>query len=158
LTRVARVLLEIDYGRRDLFNAIVADKEQAANPADSDGISDDVRQLILYHVDSVDTLEVLLHMYRNPSRTWTAEEVATALYISPETAEERLSRLTASRLLVCRNGAPPAYCFDRRNNEETVAELEKTYEERRVRVINLIFSKPLDFVRSFADAFRFRKK
>ena len=41
--------------------------------------------------------------------------------------------------------------------DELVGSLEKVYEERRVSVITLIYSKPVDKVRTFADAFRLRK-
>ena len=36
--------------------------------------------------------------------------------------------------------------------------LDRAYAERRVTVINLIFSKPIDKLRSFADAFRIKKE
>jgi hypothetical protein len=39
-----------------------------------------------------------------------------------------------------------------------VARLAGTYRERRVAVITLIVSKPLESVRAFSDAFRIRKK
>jgi hypothetical protein len=41
--------------------------------------------------------------------------------------------------------------------DAAVAQLAKDYAERRVSVITLIFSKPVDKLRTFADAFRLRK-
>ena len=38
-----------------------------------------------------------------------------------------------------------------------VAGLAREYAARRVTVIGLIFSKPVDKIRSFADAFRLRR-
>jgi len=46
--------------------------------------------------------------------------------------------------------APPAL-------DATVVQLARDYAERRVTVITMIFSKPVDKLRTFADAFRFRK-
>lgn len=42
--------------------------------------------------------------------------------------------------------------------DRAVAGLSHEYAERRVSVISLIFSKPMDKIRSFADAFRIRKE
>jgi hypothetical protein len=39
-----------------------------------------------------------------------------------------------------------------------VARLADTYRERRVAVVSLIASKPIDNVRAFSDAFRLRKR
>jgi hypothetical protein len=39
-----------------------------------------------------------------------------------------------------------------------VGDLAATYAERRVAVITLIASRPMDNVRAFSDAFRLRKK
>ena len=41
--------------------------------------------------------------------------------------------------------------------DQAVVRLAKDYAERRVTVITLIFSKPVDKLRTFADAFRLRK-
>jgi hypothetical protein len=41
--------------------------------------------------------------------------------------------------------------------DAAVAQLARDYAERRVTIITLIFSKPVDKLRSFADAFRLRK-
>jgi hypothetical protein len=39
-----------------------------------------------------------------------------------------------------------------------IGRLAKLYQERRVAVATEIFSKPIDFVKAFADAFRLREE
>jgi hypothetical protein len=41
---------------------------------------------------------------------------------------------------------------------ETVSHLDHMYRERRVAVITLIASKPIENVRAFSEAFRIRRK
>ena len=41
---------------------------------------------------------------------------------------------------------------------QLIERLNRVYQERRVAVTTEIFSKPIDFVKAFADAFRLRKE
>jgi hypothetical protein len=61
--------------------------------------------------------------------------------------------------LVAQQADPAAFRFDPRTTElaQAIEELARAYADRRVTVIGLIFAKPLDKIRSFADAFRIRK-
>jgi hypothetical protein len=68
--------------------------------------------------------------------------------------------MAAGGVVVVTEGGPPAqFRYEPRTDElsQTINELAMAYHNRRVTVIGLIFSKPLDKIRSFADAFRFRK-
>lgn len=118
-----------------------------------------MRRLIADSIDSVEQLEILLLLLQHPARTWTAEEVARELRISPLSAGDRLEDLAHDALLARVKGeeeyryAPGSAALD-----EAVRGLATAYTERRVTVINLIFSKPVDKIRTFADAFRLRKK
>jgi DNA-binding Lrp family transcriptional regulator len=118
-----------------------------------------VRRLIADSIDSVEQLEILLLLLQHPARTWTAETVARELRISPLSAGDRLEDLTRDALLARVKGieeyryAPGSAALD-----EAARGLAAAYTERRVTVINLIFSKPVDKIRTFADAFRLRKK
>jgi hypothetical protein len=127
---------------------------------DDPGISQEVRALIVDRIDSVVQLELLLLLQASAGRAWTAAEVAQQLRIEPSWALGQLGELV-SRGLAAPAGpdapesflyapAPPAL-------DATVAQLVKDYAERRVTVITMIFSKPVDKLRTFADAFRFRK-
>jgi hypothetical protein len=55
-------------------------------------------------------------------------------------------------------GPPPTYRYAPPPElHRSIAGLVETYRERRVSVINLVYSRPSDAIRSFADAFRLRK-
>ena len=117
-----------------------------------------VQRFISTHIDSIEKLEVLLLMRARAEREWSARDVSLELRITESSAAARLQDLTARRLLVER-GTPPSYRFSPASSEDAqdVAELQDTYSTRRVSVISFIFSKPLDRVRGFADAFRLKR-
>lgn len=126
---------------------------------DDPGISQAVRALIVERIDSVVQLELLLLLQASPERAWTAAEVAQELRIEPSWATGQLGELAARGLLAPAPDAPGAYRYAPHPPEldATVVQLSKDYAERRVTVITLIFSKPVDKLRTFADAFRLRK-
>lgn len=118
-----------------------------------------VRRLIADHIDSVEQLEILLLLQQHPERSWTAESVARELRISPLSAGDRLKDMARSAILSRLQGSEAEYRYAPESPQmaEAVAGLATAYSERRVTVINLIFSKPVDKIRTFADAFRLRR-
>jgi hypothetical protein len=125
------------------------------------GVSETVRSLIVERIDSVVQLELLLLLHANPARAWSAGDVAQELRIDPTWAGGQLGELVGHGLIA------PASTEDPRTYryapaagsplDAAVAQLARDYAERRVTIITLIFSKPVDKLRSFADAFRLRK-
>ncbi len=122
-------------------------------------LPEEVRRFIAEHIDSVEQLETLLLLYQHPERTWDAESVARELRIASVSAGERLEDMTHSGLMARKEGKPVEYRYASESAmlDEAVRGLAKAYSERRVSVINLIFSKPVDKIRTFADAFRIRR-
>ena len=118
-----------------------------------------VRRFIIDHINSVESLEVLLLLSSGTIREYTPEEVSRTLYTSLESATARLRELHRSKLLVTvDNAGTPKYRFDPASRDaRVVAELEKVYRMRRVSVISFIYSNPTDPLRAFSDAFRLRK-
>lgn len=118
-----------------------------------------VQRFITAHIDSIEKLEVLLLLRTRPEPSWSAEAVSRELRISEASATRRLADLTARGLLVVEGATPPRYRYEpaRSDDDADVAELAQAYAERRVSVISFIFSRPLDTVRGFADAFRFKR-
>ena len=124
------------------------------------GLSSQVQALIVERISSVVQLEILLLLYAEPARPWTAADVATNLRVDPTWTDAQLSELAAHELVRSEGGTPPAFRYAPGNADldATVAELCVAYEDRRVSVISLIYSKPTDSLKSFADAFRIRKE
>jgi hypothetical protein len=122
------------------------------------GLPEDVHHFLHQNIDSVEQLEVLLLLWRTPERGWSSDEVATAVYSHPTSVVRRLAMLLGQGLL--REREPGCYQYAPRTAElhETVTRLDHMYRERRVAVITLIASKPIENVRAFSDAFRIRRK
>ena len=119
-----------------------------------------VRRFIIDHIESVEQLEILLLLLRRPDEAWSAQGVARELRISELSAGERLEDLHRDGVAVqVHDGAEESYRYSARNAQldESVRGLASAYAERRVTVINLIFSKPTDKISTFANAFRFWK-
>lgn len=123
-------------------------------------IGQDVRALIADQIDSVVQLEVLLLLHADPARSWQAADIARELRIEVNSAGDQLDLLCARGLLQSDDASPRNYRYGPRTPalERAVPALARAYAERRVTVINLIYSKPADALRSFADAFRIRKE
>lgn len=118
-----------------------------------------VRAIIAEQIDSVMQLEVLLLLADNPAREWDPAEVAQQFRIDLEWVDSQLRGLAARGLVQIIDGPPVRFRYQPRTPElaQAVAELGQAYANRRVTVIGMIFSKPVDKIRSFADAFRLRK-
>jgi hypothetical protein len=122
------------------------------------GLPEEVHRFLHQHIDSVEQLEVLLLLWRTPERGWTSDEVATAVYSHPSSVIRRLAMLLGQGLL--REREPGCYQYAPRTAElhQTVSHLDHVYRERRVAVITIIASKPIENIRAFSDAFRIRRK
>lgn len=128
-----------------------------------DSIPADVRQFVLDHIGSVEMLSVLLLLYKHPGRAWSAQEVGTELRTNEWSADLQLQALSARQLVRASTDTPPRYQPDGKH-AAAVAAVARIYEERRVAVITLIYSRPddiveepVDPVQAFADAFKLRK-
>jgi hypothetical protein len=120
----------------------------------------DVVDFLARHIDSVEQLETLLLLHREPERGWSATEAARALYSRPESVGRRLAVLHLQGLLRVSDDEPePCFHYAPNTSEAhaAVGRLADAYRERRTRVVTLIASRPMDNVRAFADAFRIRK-
>jgi hypothetical protein len=122
-------------------------------------VPEEVRRFIAHHIDSVEQLEILLLLHEQPGRDWSAEAVARELRIASESAGERLEDMVSDGLLKRREESPAEYRYapDNMKLDDAVRGVAAGYAKRRVTVINLIYSKPIDKIRTFADAFRLRK-
>jgi len=127
--------------------------------AESD-ISPAIRDFITEQIDSVLQLEVLLLLFAHRSRAFTVDDITKELKIDANWLSAQLARLCSVGILVCMsqsNVSTYQYQPAKRELDEIVQGLADAYAQRRVSVVSLIFNKPTDRLRHFADAFRFRK-
>jgi hypothetical protein len=125
-----------------------------------DDMSADVRQFVADHVGSAEELDILLLLYREPDKAWTALDVSRAVYTVPASATMRLERLVAGGFLASSGDSDPKYRYSPSSPQlrSNVEQLATAYARDRVAVIKLIFSRPPDPVESFSDAFRLKGK
>lgn len=131
-----------------------------SSPLTRDVLSQPVRQLIRDRINSVEQLEILLLLRSQPAREWSARDVSDEIRTSEVSAARRLADLVAVRLVTKCGSAPDRFCFSPETPElaRALDDLDLDYSERRYTVVELIFSKPIDHLRVYADAFRFRKE
>jgi hypothetical protein len=125
---------------------------------DSD-LSEDVKKFITEHINSLEQLEVLLLLHRHPEKAWTAHDVSQELRLSPTSVAMRLANLEKRGLLAVSESSDPLYRYQpqKPDFEPAVDNLAQAYPDYRFTIINPIFSKPLDKIKTFADAFKFRE-
>ena len=117
----------------------------------------DVKEFIGKHIHSVAQLEILLMLLREPERAWTSAEITKGLYLESQMVTQLLRDIVQRGFAVQTEASfryQPANDADR----QLIERLAQVYQERRVAVIAEIFSKPIDFIKAFADAFRLRKE
>ena len=121
---------------------------------------EEVRAFIAEHIQSVVQLEVLLLLANRPRESWTPASVARALQIDTAWVERQLDNLAARGFLTRATHPEPDYHYNPQapGLQKAVARLAQVYNERRVTVISMIYSKPADALRAFTDAFRIRKE
>ena len=118
-------------------------------------IPDDVERFVRAHIHSIEQLEVLLQLRREATRSWSAEAISRELRIDRDSAANRLLDLERRGLLL--HAGDGGFSYRVGNAEEQAVDaLARTYADRRVSIITLIFSKP-DPLQSFADAFRLKE-
>jgi hypothetical protein len=125
----------------------------------SQDIPDEVKAFIYKNISSLEQLEVLLYLHHNLNKEYDARTIADELRTNPESVENRLQDFVEKDLVIITDPDKGLYQYKplSGNNGLVIRQLEKAYQDLRHTVINLIFSKPLDNIRSFADSFKLRK-
>lgn len=114
-----------------------------------------VDDFILREIESVPHLEALLLLFNSRPRQWSGEELARALYIPKESAQEIVEDLKQRGLLKEESGAY-SYNTDSIHNG-LIQQVDRTYRRELLRVSKMIHAKAPSSVREFARAFRFKK-
>ncbi len=123
-------------------------------------IPDHVLSFIGDCIDSIEQLEVLLLLKNNAAKEWTAEEVSRALSTQADSAASRLAAFH-SQGIVAMKAMPGKTCYQYHASsllDATIRALGEAYSEYPVSVISLIYSKPTDKIRTFADPFKFSQE
>ena len=113
------------------------------------------RDVDLY-IDNLDSLEVVMLLYREQTRGWTADQVASRLKISARVARRELERMSTRGIAILGD----AFRFDGSDPDRAaaVARVAAIYGTRRIELINYVASQTLKRIQSIADAFRIKKE
>jgi hypothetical protein len=119
-------------------------------------ISQELKTFIKEQIQSVFSLEILLLLHREHSRSFTSEEIANELSIEIDVVQH-LSELISANLLVTTSAGILKYYYAPANRElaSLVDQLAVAYSEKRVPILSLILAEHPDKIRGFAEAFRF---
>lgn len=125
--------------------------------AEAGGISDELKQLIYDHIDSVEQLDIMLLLRSQAERDWSVREIADHLRTNPASVERRLKALRALDILEETPSEPQRFRYRTKTEKAAslMEELAAANKVRRHRVLELIFS-PTKRARNFADAFLVR--
>jgi hypothetical protein len=93
-------------------------------------------------------------------REWSAAEVSKELYSNDSATADMLERLVRAGVLKNSKGAGSARFIYAPNSatDRTIELLDRCYLQNRVRIIDLIFSKPHNQLQHFADAFKLKQE
>ncbi len=121
-------------------------------------IPDEVKKFIFLNINSLEQLEVLLFLHKYSENKYSSAEIAQELRTNPGSTEEKLKEIYSLGILNITDKTNPFYQYNQANKYIVeINMLAKAYRDYKHTVITLIFSKPLDNIRSFADAFKLKK-
>ena len=122
---------------------------------DEDPIPVHVRRILDRRFGSVSEVEVLVLLVRS-DRPWTVREVAREFVLGEEHTSMLLNRLVQTGLIAA---GEEGYSFEsaRGKDRQAAVDLARLYPTYRIRIMNLLLSKPRDAVWDFAEAFRLRQ-
>jgi predicted transcriptional regulator len=106
-------------------------------------------------VSSLEGLDVLILLAREPMRGWTAHEITARLRLPPRKVERELERMRA-RGLLARETDIHRFAPEDGDLADAVAELLAAYETRRIELINHVAGRALDRILLVAGGSRRR--
>lgn len=119
----------------------------------------DVYEYIFEKLDSVPHLEAIILLWNSRPVGWTAEELASRLYVPTERTNEILHDLIRQQFVQQATGSPPRFSYLPRSEEqnEWMFRVDTAYRREIVRISTMLHAKASPSVREFARAFRFKK-
>ena len=121
-------------------------------------LPEDVERFIRKHVRSVWALEILLLIYRNRERSWTAHELNRELRSSPQLVVDVLLKFERSELITRAAGERYQWNDATPELKRLVAHLAEAYATYPFSVIEAIYSTQVEQIQALADAFKIKKE
>jgi hypothetical protein len=111
-------------------------------------------------VDTIHQLEVLMLLHRSPHRFWRIDEIAGALEITSRTVTSSVVGLHKNGVLVAEGTDPVGYRYEPRSValHAGAESLVAAYAVDALLVVKSVLEKPPRALRTFSDAFLFRRR
>jgi hypothetical protein len=122
-------------------------------------LSEDIKDFVYRYISSAEQLEVLLFLRDHADSFWSVDAINQRFQSSPSSIERRLKELKASGFLTTRDESSLEYHYEPRTTKlnQHLARMAEVYSTRRISIIELIFTKPIDRIKDFADAFKLKE-
>ena len=117
-----------------------------------------IRDFLSRHIASVEELEILLLLHDGKDRDWTPAEINERLRSQEISISKWLEALVTLKLVRRSSGSRYQFAPASEALARDTAELAEVYRERRIKVIELIYSKPNENLLEFVRAFELRKR
>lgn len=123
-----------------------------------EGLSKELAEFIILHVDSVELLEVLVLLHSQPARSWTIFDLDAVIRSNAASIEIRLIHLSKLGFAMRVGDDPAQYRYHAASPEigAIANSLVLAYHTRRVEITELIYAQPMKEIVSFSNAFRLR--
>ncbi len=124
-------------------------------------IPEEVKRFLEANIDSVDQLEILRVLGEDREREWAAADLARVVQTQPQAIGPHLTALQGRKLLTTQTRGTEFLCCygpDTPELEALTDRLLQVYRERPVTMINLVYARAREALKTFADAFRFKKE
>ncbi len=123
-----------------------------------DRLPKDILNFVIKHIDSVELLEVLVVLHARAGTELTVDAVDSVIRSNSASVLSRLEHLAKLGLAVRSDATSPTFTYRPTTPEleRLGGELVRIYQARRTEVIELIYSKPMKEILTFAEAFRLR--
>jgi len=122
-------------------------------------ISQELKTFLKEHLHSVFSLEVLLLLRREQTRSLSVSEVANELGIEIDVAQQQLSKLTSAKLISKANGDVEEFRYGPVDERlvSLVDQLAVAYAKQRVPILSLILTENSDRTRCFIEAYKLNR-
>lgn len=116
----------------------------------------EAQQFLAKYIHSIEQLEILCLLFDPPSKPWSEGEVFKHIQSSRNSVATNLRHLHNAHFLIF-DEKSGHYFPETLDLARQASEMIRIYRERRVAVIETIYTMPSDPIRQFADAFKIRK-
>lgn len=117
----------------------------------------EIHDFVVRHFDSVEAIEIMILLQRSANTFWGVAAVSQRLGIPEEVVARKLAVLKQNGLLLAAEQST-AYRFAPADSEDVrlANDLANLYNDRRIGVINIVYSVNLQKLRAFSNAFKLK--